>query len=694
MLHFCVAYISCLKESPVEVILEIPVFDTEGRIGPAGGVVRIMDENDPLYGSYVAIKEDALDDFVNIKIERTSSPDPALSDSDRIFIRFLPAGTQFRKPAEIGIVYGEGCPDSLQPFVYEPELEEWFPLPFRRLDRDKKLVVGLIPHFSILKASSKMKRDIAFPDPNLEFAVRERIGFNTNLRITFADAHDIIREGIDLYENEKDTLVDAYYINIDGMGIDEGDRITLGDVYYIGGLDAAKYGIEDLTGLEYFRFLRLLDISENSITSLEPLSNNRNLTILAANDNEISDLTPLSGLRHLRVLALDDNEISDVTPLGTLSNLSGLGLSHNAIADIRPLAVLTQLENVVLFKNQIQDISIVSGLINLKGLLIDHNRITTIPSLNRLDSLTSIDLSNNLITNPFNLSSAKNLQSIVIDSCAISHFPNLPGLDSLKSLSAKHNQISAIEPLTGMRNLEELFLMGNRLSDISSLSPLDSLKILDLDENILRGTLRVRTLTNLRTLSLVKNRLECYWELEVFPRIRMVVKGDLDELQYLTKLNVLYLDENRISELPDLTELENLTKITLDKNFNTRNRRALSEIAPLAALPNLRHVSARHNSISDIWCFNENMLLETLNLDTNSVSDLTPLAKCFSMRYLSLEGNRIEDIAVLLGNPGIGYGTQINLRDNPLSGTAKHEHIAILRNRGVNVRWYTTPDSE
>ncbi|MFP4681516.1 MAG: hypothetical protein ACLFQB_13665, partial [Chitinispirillaceae bacterium] len=207
VLFFSSLLTGCLKESPEQVELTVPVFDTEGSIGPAGGVVRIMDENSPIHGCYVAIKEDALNRFVNISIRQVDSPDTTLSDSGRVFVEFLPAGTVFNKPVEIGIVYENGHPDSVQQFVYDEELQKWLPIPFRRLDQEKKIVVGETPHFSTYSVLNHTRRTISFPDPGLEQAVREATA---------------------LYDNQP---------------------ISLGDVYYVTGLDAADYGITDLTGI-------------------------------------------------------------------------------------------------------------------------------------------------------------------------------------------------------------------------------------------------------------------------------------------------------------------------------------------------------------------------------------------------------------------------------------------------------------
>lgn len=632
---------SCLKEAPQEVQLELPVYDTEGLIGPTGGIIRVMDQSSPLFGCYLAIKEDALERFVKISIRQTVDPDSTQPANGRIFIELSPTGLIFKSPVEIGLVYTTGKTDSLQQFVYSPVNGEWLPVPFRRLDEGKKLVIGETTHFSTYMVSDHTIRDLYFPDLGLESAIRETTG---------------------QYDNQP---------------------ISLGDVYCIDGLDAAKYNITDLTGIKYLRNLTKLDISENKLTSLQPLSQNRLLEIAAINDNQIEDLAPLSALKNLRTITLDHNQISNLAPLSVLSKLENVSLDNNRITNLTPLVNMTNLRNLTLYKNQISNMTPLAGLYRLQGLEIDHNLITAIPSLHLLDSLQSINLSNNPISNPYNLSKARHLQSITIDSCEISYFPNLPAMDSLRSLSVKFNKISTLADLTGMPLVRNLALMGNRLQEIDQLRFLDSLRVLDLDNNQLDCKLKLSPFKKLSILSAVRNNLRSHH----FPFESI---NDLSELPSLTRLEVLYLDKNHLIMLGNLAGMNSLNTITLDSNYSSKQRSKLASIAALGDLNRLKHVSARFNSISNLYCFNEKMSLEYLALDTNQVTDLLPLGKCYGLQYLSLDYNGIENIDLLLGNPGLGYGDLLHLYHNPLSNTAIHEHIPVLQDRGVTVKWQSS----
>ena len=100
-------------------------------------------------------------------------------------------------------------------------------------------------------------------------------------------------------------------------------------------LDAAGWGIGDLSGIQELQALEVLFLG----------------------DNDIGDLTPLAGLSRLRALDLSHNQVQDIAPLSGLDQLTYLNLEGNSIGDLAPLSSLTQLEVLYLTGNQIRDLS-------------------------------------------------------------------------------------------------------------------------------------------------------------------------------------------------------------------------------------------------------------------------------------------------------------------------------------------------
>ena len=185
--------------------------------------------------------------------------------------------------------------------------------------------------------------EVEMPDPNLEHAIREKLGLSDEIPLTQAD------------------------------------------MLQLGGLDAKGRQITDLTGLEHATNLTWLDLGDNDIRDLQPIAELTQLDALYIWGNPISDISPLKHLISLRRLVLVSCEISDITPLTTLTQLEVLSLNWNRlIVDISPLRNLTRLTQLWLSYNRIVDVSPLANLTMLEELYIHNNAITDFSPLDGL----------------------------------------------------------------------------------------------------------------------------------------------------------------------------------------------------------------------------------------------------------------------------------------------------------------------
>ena len=161
---------------------------------------------------------------------------------------------------------------------------------------------------------------VEIPDPSLEQAIREKLGLSSEIPIT-----------------ELEML-----------------RLR--------GFAAEVAGIENITGLEYAKNLKVLILNDNPIQDLTPLSSLTQLELLQLPGVPINDLTPIKNLTQLKELSLAFCGIRDISPLANLTQLIVLILSGNDIVDVSPLANLTALEELWLDRNHIVDLSPVQGL--------------------------------------------------------------------------------------------------------------------------------------------------------------------------------------------------------------------------------------------------------------------------------------------------------------------------------------------
>lgn len=93
------------------------------------------------------------------------------------------------------------------------------------------------------------------------------------------------------------------------------DTVSVSDATKLNTLTVKSKEIKDLTGLQCFNKLQILNILDNKVSDLTPLATLTNLTILLANNNAIKNVGALKGLPNLVLVALISNEISDISPL-------------------------------------------------------------------------------------------------------------------------------------------------------------------------------------------------------------------------------------------------------------------------------------------------------------------------------------------------------------------------------------------
>jgi Leucine-rich repeat (LRR) protein len=268
-------------------------------------------------------------------------------------------------------------------------------------------------------------------------------------------------------------------------------EIFPGDVFSIIELDASGLGITDITGIEHFVSLEVLDLGKrydngycyNYISDISVLSRLRKLTELHLSSNQIEDISPLYLLKSLRELNLIYNQITDLSSLRNLVNLESLRLYGNQIVDISSLGNLVSLRYLYLIDNQIIDISSLGNLVNLRYLYLNNNQIVDISSLSNLVNLESLHLYNNQIVDISSLSNLVNLESLYLYNNQIVDMPSLSNLVNLRYLYLNNNQIVDISSLSNLVNLEYLNLDYNQIVNISSLNNLVNLEYLRLASN-------------------------------------------------------------------------------------------------------------------------------------------------------------------------------------------------------------------
>lgn len=158
-------------------------------------------------------------------------------------------------------------------------------------------------------------------------------------------------------DNSIATNSSHFPIVIDTNGDGE---IQVSEALQVHQLRIIEANISDLTGIEYFTNLVILDCSYNSLTSLGLATTLPNLTALYCHYNQFTTLD-VSGLTALEQLACNNNSI---TSLNMNNGLIFLNCSNNPLGTL-DVSTFTDLEVLQCNSNSLSNLD-VTNLINLQ----------------------------------------------------------------------------------------------------------------------------------------------------------------------------------------------------------------------------------------------------------------------------------------------------------------------------------------
>ena len=182
-------------------------------------------------------------------------------------------------------------------------------------------------------------------------------------------------------------------------------------------IDVAGKGIKNLTGINYFTSLTVLECSNNKIAELD-LSANTKLKTLITDANKLTAID-VSNNKSLTELIIDDNK------------LSSLNVSKN-----------TSLKELSCAGNTLTELSIKNNS-NLEYLDCSDNQIINITYPEGYNSLTTLICSSNELTR-ISLTKSSNLTKVMCEDNHLNYL-DLSGSSKLAYLTCHQNNLSAIK---------------------------------------------------------------------------------------------------------------------------------------------------------------------------------------------------------------------------------------------------------
>ncbi|BDR52275.1 hypothetical protein KIM372_01820 [Bombiscardovia nodaiensis] len=367
-------------------------------------------------------------------------------------------------------------------------------------------------------------------------------------------------------------------------------------------------------------------LKSKNIVSVEGLQYFTKLKNLSLDGNQITDLSPLTNMPELSILYASGNPI---VSLGTLSNpnLTELALQDCTLMNVSSIAWsnLTKLQQLNLGSNQITDLSPLDPVHSLTGLSASGNQISNLGQLND-PNLINLDLHDNKITSISNVNWSRLTKLSTIkfgDNQTVTDFGS-PG---------RFNQITDLSPLNPIHSLTSLDACCNPITNLGTLD----------DPNLIELYLRFNKLTSTSNVSWSTN----------------------------TKIQILYLDDNQITDLSSLEPIHTLSRLHASNNLIT-NAGQLNN-------PNLDELFLANNELPSIASINwsASTRISRLDLCNNRITDLSPLDPIHSLYNLDASNNLITN-AGQLNNPLLNA---LDLGTN--AGTIFHDNWHYPQKNGI-----------
>ncbi|HEV7251595.1 MAG TPA: leucine-rich repeat domain-containing protein [Mesorhizobium sp.] len=144
--------------------------------------------------------------------------------------------------------------------------------------------------------------------------------------------------------------------------------------------------------------------------------------------------------------------------------------------------------------------------------------------------------------------------------------------------------------------------------------------------------------------------------------------SEVGPLAALPELTALALENNQIVEVGPLGQLRKLAFLDLSGN-------RIENLAPLSALSGLTELDLADNRIADLRPLSSHLALVRLTLAGNRVADGTPLAFLKALHVLDLSRNLLTD-AGIEALSGLGLLERLDLSDNRIETTAVFRQFA------------------
>lgn len=326
--------------------------------------------------------------------------------------------------------------------------------------------------------------------------------------------------------------------------------------------DLSDRGLETIDGLsEFLPRLKALKVARNRLTSLQDAP--PDLCELYAHGNQMSEAMPFPHLPRLMSLNLAGNMFTSLHGFRMLYSLQRLSLDGNQLTSLSGLEELTGLNYLSVSGNKIESVQFSRHAPpHLRVLRLNDNGMLSCQGLEHLKNLEHLNLSNNQLLDLGHIDShvLPKLHTLIVNDNELEHI-NFAAIPAIERLEADNNRISRLYDISQAMFLSLLSLCRQRIAGTPGLIGIEEHSP-SLCELLLTGT----------CLSM---------EAVETPMVQE------------SPLRMIALQGCGVVHVPCLAVQSLVMHINLRDN-------AISSLAPLAYMRNLRSIVARDNAISDM----------------------------------------------------------------------------------------------
>jgi len=442
--------------------------------------------------------------------------------------------------------------------------------------------------------------------PNLNCILVDDVVYSTNNWTNIDNESNVFNDNFCRYTAIPDI---NFELALENLGYDDvsGDgQVPTDLIEVVTSLDVNSKNISDLTGIEDFKALELLNARQNRLNAVD-----------------------LSNLSQLRTLFLGRNQFTQID-LSANTLLEEVRLERNSLVTI-DLSTLTALNTLQLLDNDLTSLDISNNL-QLRALLIESNKIEVINASNNTN-LVSVDVRNNALTN-FNIKNGNNT--------AITNFraTTNPNLTCIRVDDASYSSSNWTIIDTGT-SFSDTFCRYTAIPDANFEARLDALGYDDISAD---GQVPTALIENISRLSISRKNITDITGIEDFKMLKDLSAGE-NAISSADFSGNIYLEEVDLLENP-ITSINLTSNVNLKELFLEEAVLSSIDLSTNTALEQLYIVNNLNLSSVDL---STNTALEQLFVTFNPKLSSIDLSTNTALVNLSLYENAIEslDLAAL-----------------------------------------------